>query len=147
MADPPPRGGRPATADDHASASRHPLLAVVGVDAQPRANAPPAATAPGVATQEPPPPSVWDRLTDQPREPKPLRRTASLEARREQMAADYDQPVEPKRAGAVVWLGWIVSLVIWGLVVWAAYAYRFQLMDAWPPIRRLYAAFGLGPGS
>lgn len=53
----------------------------------------------------------------------------------------------PRRSTTAVLLGWLVSLLIWVVVAWAAYAYRFQLMEAWPPIRRLYAAFGLGPGS
>ena len=47
----------------------------------------------------------------------------------------------------MAWVGWVVSLVIWGVVIWAAYAYRSEIMDAWPPSQRLYAALGLGPGS
>jgi len=52
-----------------------------------------------------------------------------------------------RRRGSGVWLGWVASIVIWALVVWAAYAYRAEVMAAWPPSQRLYAALGLGPGS
>jgi predicted Zn finger-like uncharacterized protein len=52
-----------------------------------------------------------------------------------------------RRAGAAAWLGWVASLAVWVAVLWAAYAYRTQVMDAWPPAKRLYAALGLGPGS
>lgn len=61
-----------------------------------------------------------------------------------------DEPlyqVAERRGRPGVWLGWLASAVIWGLVIWAGYAYRADIMAAWPPSQRLYVALGLGPGS
>jgi len=42
-----------------------------------------------------------------------------------------------------VWLGWVASLIVLGLLVWGAYAYRGAIMQAWPPSQRVYALLGL----
>ena len=62
-------------------------------------------------------------------------------------AAHVAPPARRRRAPPAVWLGWVASVAVWGMVIWAGYAYRAQVMDAWPPSQRLYAALGLGPGS
>jgi hypothetical protein len=38
---------------------------------------------------------------------------------------------------------WVLSLAVLAGVVWAAYAYRAEIMAAWPPSQRAYAAMGL----
>jgi predicted Zn finger-like uncharacterized protein len=124
--------------EERPAADRHPLLALVGAEAAPHGSSAPAAAA---TAQDKPPPSVWDRLTDQ-------RPVAVAQAKPHAAVAVPPERVARQRRGAslAVWLGWIVSLIIWGLVAWAAWAWRYQLMEAWPPIQRLYAAFGVGPG-
>src|SRR5579875_1121210 len=107
-----------AEAEPPPAAGRHPLLAVVGAEPAPRAAAPPP---PPTIAREPPPPSVWDRLTDASEQPKPLFVSEPLQPGRGGVAMTYDEAPVPRRAGAAVWLGWILSLVIWGLVAWAAY--------------------------
>ena len=52
--------------------------------------------------------------------------------------------VEPPPAAATVWLGWIASIVLLAVLIWAGYTYRNDVMQAWPPSQRLYAAIGLG---
>jgi hypothetical protein len=57
-------------------------------------------------------------------------------------------PATPPRAragGGGAWLGWVLSLIILGLLVWGAYAYRGTIMQAWPPSERVYALLGLMP--
>jgi predicted Zn finger-like uncharacterized protein len=46
-------------------------------------------------------------------------------------------------------LAWAASLLLIILAAWSAYALRSQIVDAWPPSARMYAAFGMriGPGS
>ena len=44
-------------------------------------------------------------------------------------------------------LAWAASLVLLGLLVWGAFAWRSQVIAAWPPSTRMYAAFGLYPDS
>lgn len=53
---------------------------------------------------------------------------------------------EPRQGhNGAAWLGWLLSLALIALLVWAGYAYRGALMHAWPPSQRLYALLGLGP--
>lgn len=40
---------------------------------------------------------------------------------------------------------WAASVVVLLLFGWVAVAWRADLMHAWPPSTRLYAAIGLGP--
>lgn len=96
-----------------------------------------------------PRPAVRERIAQPPRapaNPPPLaidRITDSSYALPEATVV----PVAERGRRTAVWLGWLVSLVIWGLVIWAGYHYRADIMAAWPPSQRLYAALGLGPGS
>jgi len=46
-------------------------------------------------------------------------------------------------AAAGVLLGWVLTVLVIGGALYAGYAYRDQLMTAWPPSTRLYAALGL----
>jgi predicted Zn finger-like uncharacterized protein len=105
---------------------------------------------PPLPKPEPPPrPMVRERLADLPRapaNPAPLAmdRIADSSYAVPESAVG---PIGARRRRTAAWLGWAVSIVIWGLVVWAAYHYRADIMAAWPPSQRLYAALGLGPGS
>lgn len=140
---PPPPSPEPPPAAaieaEQRSASRHPLFALVGAEA---GSARGAGAVTPAAADERPPPSVWDTLTEQPARPVPLAQPLSASATD---ALAEPPPARPRRSSATVWLGWLISLVIWGFVAWAAFAWRHQLMAAWPPIGRLYAAFGAGP--
>jgi hypothetical protein len=40
-------------------------------------------------------------------------------------------------------LSWAASLALIVFLGWAAYAWRAQVIDAWPPSARMYAAFGV----
>ena len=42
-------------------------------------------------------------------------------------------------------LAWLLSLALLGLLGWAAYEWRTQIVAAWPPSARVYAAFGMQP--
>jgi len=52
-----------------------------------------------------------------------------------------------RRAGGGAWLAWIASLVLLGAIAWGLVAWREQVMAAWPPSQRAYAALGLTPAS
>ena len=54
---------------------------------------------------------------------------------------DDEIELAPRRGGAL--LGWLISLAILALLIWAAFAFRSQVMGAWPPSARLYAVLGL----
>ena len=41
------------------------------------------------------------------------------------------------------WIGWVGSLVLLAVLVWAAIAYRDEVQRQWPPSARLYTALGL----
>lgn len=40
-------------------------------------------------------------------------------------------------------VAWAASLLVLALLVWAAFAWRGDIMQAWPPSTRVYAALGL----
>jgi hypothetical protein len=42
-------------------------------------------------------------------------------------------------------LAWAASILLLALLVGAAFAWRGQIVAAWPPSSRAYAAFGLHP--
>lgn len=44
-------------------------------------------------------------------------------------------------------LAWAASFVVLALAVWGACAWRTQIVVSWPPSARMYAAFGLHPGT
>jgi predicted Zn finger-like uncharacterized protein len=46
-------------------------------------------------------------------------------------------------------LAWAASLLLIVLAAWSAYSWRSQIINAWPPSARMYAAFGMhiGPSS
>jgi predicted Zn finger-like uncharacterized protein len=43
----------------------------------------------------------------------------------------------------LVWTAWAVSIAALLLFCWAAYEWRAEVMQIWPPSQRLYAALGL----
>jgi predicted Zn finger-like uncharacterized protein len=96
------------------------------VDPSPLAAVPAAPTAPqAVPTDSPPiaeaaprPSSAMDRLALQSQQPSsrlPLR------------------------------LAWLASLSLLAFLGWAAYAWRAEIVAAWPPSDRIYAVFGMSP--
>jgi predicted Zn finger-like uncharacterized protein len=40
-------------------------------------------------------------------------------------------------------LAWLLSLALLGFLGWAAYAWRAEVVEAWPPSARVYDAFGM----
>lgn len=54
-----------------------------------------------------------------------------------------DDEIELAPAGRSVMIAWIVSLLVIAALIWAAFAFRNEVMGAWPPSARLYAAIGL----
>lgn len=42
--------------------------------------------------------------------------------------------------------GWIISLALLAALAWGGVRWRTDVMRAWPPSERLYAALGLAPG-
>lgn len=39
--------------------------------------------------------------------------------------------------------GWVMTVLVLGLAAYAGYAFRAEIMAAWPPSQRLYALLGL----
>jgi predicted Zn finger-like uncharacterized protein len=48
-----------------------------------------------------------------------------------------------RNGGAVVLLGWLLSLLVLAGLGFAAYAWREDIIAAWPPSERVYLAVGL----
>jgi hypothetical protein len=57
----------------------------------------------------------------------------------ERLAAHPAWPVSHLRLR----LAWAASLALIVLLGWAGYAWRAQIVEAWPPSARMYAAFGM----
>ncbi len=104
------------------------------------AAAPPPASPP---QPQPPPPSPEsdNRLRAEPR--LSAYRPRSVDSADDARLPPRDDEIEqvPRRRGALV--AWLVSLLILALLIWAAFAFRSQVMGAWPPSERLFAALGL----
>ena len=49
--------------------------------------------------------------------------------------------VDPAGAGAV--LGWLATVAVLAAIGWAAVTWRTDVIAAWPPSQRVYAALGL----
>jgi predicted Zn finger-like uncharacterized protein len=87
-------------------------------------------------------------------EPPPLEPLARVEPRlhplrpRHDTAREMTEPVleeaPPPRAGAAAMVAWGVSLAVLLALGVAAVQWRAELMAAWPPSERLFAALGLG---
>jgi hypothetical protein len=56
-------------------------------------------------------------------------------------------PVEPPRRSAWVSVAWVASLVVLAALAGSAVVWRADVMHAWPPSTRAYAALGLAPTS
>lgn len=111
----------------------------------------------GAAEPEPAPPPMGDPQPPVPGEPAV---TAALRV----PAADNSPATEapPPRLSAMdrlalhaAWppsrlqlrMAWAASLALLAFLGWAAYAWRAQIVEAWPPSARMYAAFGMQPGT
>lgn len=57
------------------------------------------------------------------------------------------RPVEPPPRSHWVGFAWVGSLVVLTALAWGAVAWRANVMHAWPPSTRAYAALGLAPTS
>jgi predicted Zn finger-like uncharacterized protein len=114
-----------------------------------RSAAPPPRPAPAPSPESPPRANLRERLVEVPRaspQPQPLVMEPAGRIR-STVPDDPAYQVTERRSRPGVLLGWVASVLVWGLVIWAAYAYRAEVMSAWPPSQRLYVALGLGPGS
>ncbi|HET6182532.1 MAG TPA: zinc-ribbon domain-containing protein [Acetobacteraceae bacterium] len=62
------------------------------------------------------------------------------------LVAEARRPsIEPRARGGrmALALAWIGSVAVVLLALWAAFAWRAEIMHAWPPSARAYAAFGI----
>ena len=57
------------------------------------------------------------------------------------------RPVEPPRRTPWIGLAWVGSLIVVAALAWGAVNWRADVMHAWPPSTRAYAALGLAPTS
>ena len=106
---------------------------------------PPSAASPRPAS--PPPPDIPAATPSPPRRaeplPPPLRSEARLMNYREELDTQPLPRVSASHSGRVALLGWLLSLLVLLLLGGAAVAWRDDVMAAWPPSQRLYAALGL----
>lgn len=63
-------------------------------------------------------------------------------------AGDEDERLPPQdyesfRSNRPALIGWALSLLLLVALAWAAVTWRAQVMAAWPPSQRVYAALGL----
>jgi predicted Zn finger-like uncharacterized protein len=94
---------------------------------RPPAEAPPPRPAP-VATQT--------SDSDRPPPTRGLRRHSPIE--------EPDEAEPEPRAGRAVLIGWVLTFAVLAAAGWAALHYQAEIVEAWPPAARLYAALGRG---
>jgi hypothetical protein len=61
----------------------------------------------------------------------------------ERLTPAAEEPPASYRNSALAWAAWAASIAVLLLLLWAGYAWRAQVMQAWPASERLYAALGL----
>ena len=93
-------------------------------------------------SQEPPAKEL-DRRTP---EPPTLAAEPGAEVRQSAMDRLSAHPAPPPSATGLR-IAWAVSLVALLAMAGAAYAWRTQVVSAWPPSARAYALFGMQPAS
>jgi len=91
----------------------------------------------GVEAAEPPPVET-PAQPPRPAKPMGLGRPSVLAMQRLVQAAEPP----PRRS---IWPGvvWVISLVALAVLVWAAFNWRADIMQVWPPSRRVFALLGL----
>jgi predicted Zn finger-like uncharacterized protein len=87
-----------------------------------------------------PPPVDTAPLAPSPREEEPERPPFSAMQR-------LARPVEPPPRTPWVGMAWVGSLIVLAALAWGALTWRADIMHAWPPSTRAYAAIGLAPTS
>ena len=103
----------------------------------------------GRSAAEPPPEQPPEPLPDPPPEPAVLPGIEpAILSGPEPPPAAPDAPalhMLVKRLGQPhpILLAWAASLAVLGALIWAMIAWRADVMRAWPPSERLYAALGL----
>ena len=84
---------------------------------------------------------------------EPVENTAPFAAahpiEEEHPAAVGEEPAAPSapampRANRAVAVAWVATMLVLAGVAWALATYRLQLVQAWPPLERLYVAVGSG---
>lgn len=103
----------------------------------PSAPEPPRMTPPPPEEPPPEPPPPEPPLPEPPLPEPPLPEPPRPDLR-ERLA-----PLGRMSADRAVLAGWVLSLAVLILLGWAAVAWRADVMRAWPPSERAYAAFGL----
>jgi predicted Zn finger-like uncharacterized protein len=108
---------------------------------QPELTGPAPAPARAVVTpMDAPPPPALRPMAETPSRPR--RRMAGGDWAIDRLMA-APQPAPRRRLALALAAAWTASIVIVLVVVAAAYLWRTDIMAAWPPSTRLYAAFGL----
>ncbi len=97
------------------------------------------AVAPAVeAPAEAPPPLPPPPLAQHGAEPQPIPPPPSGASAEDRLG---QAPASPPDRFAVA--GWVLTVLVLGLAAYAGYAFRADVMEAWPPSQRLYALLGL----
>lgn len=99
-----------------------------------RINAPAGPTAGAVAPEVLPPPPMSPPPPPPSRTPPPPPGAAAEDRL-------GHAPTSPPDRFAVA--GWVLTVLVLGLAAYAGYAFRAEIMAAWPPAQRLYALLGL----
>lgn len=100
--------------------------------------APKGAAPPAPSVAEPPPAPARDRSPAHPA----LRRPPQVI---EPPLPQFGDTV-PQRPRIALWLGWIASILVLLLLAASVLMFRADIVAAWPPAERFYAALGLDAG-
>ncbi|MBU8541100.1 zinc-ribbon domain-containing protein [Falsiroseomonas tokyonensis] len=103
--------------------------------ALPEAVAEPAAEPPAAAAETPAEPAPAETPAAEPAPPPPPEPARLAQDRLS------DAPASPPDRFALA--GWLVTLLVLVLAAYAGFAWRAEVMEAWPPSQRLYALLGL----
>lgn len=126
----------------------HQFQAALPGTAPSRAEPPPVPVAtvepaqPAVSIPNPPPPRLAEKLaTEKPPRPEPAPTLPPMPHNRAQGRL-RDAPSSPPDRFALA--GWLLTIAVLGVAGYAAYAFRVEIVTAWPPALRVYALLGLG---
>jgi predicted Zn finger-like uncharacterized protein len=99
---------------------------------------------PAPPPEPPPPPSALEpplRADQRLAGFRPRGEREEVETTDESLPPVHYEDEEPRGRAALI--GWLLSLLLLAVIIWAALAYRDAVMAAWPASERIYAALGL----
>ncbi|WP_439596174.1 zinc-ribbon domain-containing protein [Falsiroseomonas sp.] len=105
------------------------------------AEAPPSEAEPPEAGETPPDPAAEPAAAPEAAPPGAAASPPAADPARLAQDRLSDAPASPPDRFALA--GWLLTVLVLAFAAYAGFAWRAEVMEAWPPAQRLYALFGL----